>query len=67
MKKHLENLSSTEQPEQEKYIGTDGVQLTPSPNGEKCQANGSNPEIEIQCDECSYYLVCFPNDDLLVL
>ena len=35
------------------------VVLTPSPNGELCAANGSDKEIEIQCDECSHYLECF--------
>lgn len=37
----------------------DKIELTPSPNGELCAANGSDKEIEIQCDECSHYLECF--------
>lgn len=37
------------------------IKLTPSPDGEQCMANGSNAEIEIQCEECEYYLKCFPD------
>lgn len=35
--------------------------LTPSYHGELCRHNGDNPDYEIACDECDYYLVCFPD------
>ncbi len=35
--------------------------LTPSYHGELCRHNGENPDYEIACDECDYYLVCFPD------
>ena len=35
--------------------------LTPSYHGELCCYNGENPEYEIACDECDYYLFCFPD------
>ena len=35
--------------------------LTPSYHGELCRHNGENPDYEIACDECDYYLTCFPD------
>lgn len=35
--------------------------LTPSYHGELCCHNGDNPDYEIACDECDYYLGCFPD------
>lgn len=35
--------------------------LTPSYHGEQCRHNGNNPDYEIACDECDYYLMCFPD------
>ena len=35
--------------------------LTPSYHGELCRHNGDNPDYEIACDECPYYLACFPD------
>ena len=35
--------------------------LTPSYHGELCRHNGDNPDYEIACDECDYYLTCFPD------
>ena len=35
--------------------------LTPSYHGELCRHNGDNPDYEIACDECDYYLLCFPD------
>ena len=37
-----------------------GVLLTPSCHGEACLGNGENPDYECCCDECDYYLYCFP-------
>lgn len=34
---------------------------TPSCHGELCRHNGENPDYEIACDECDYYLYCFPD------
>ncbi|MBR1383847.1 MAG: hypothetical protein IJ555_08575 [Ruminococcus sp.] len=39
----------------------DEVELTPSPNGSDCIGNGEHIEVECQCDECDFYLECFPN------
>ncbi len=35
--------------------------LTPNYHGELCRHNGENPDCEITCDECDYYLTCFPD------
>lgn len=35
--------------------------LTPSFHGELCRHSGENPDYEIACDECDYYLMCFPD------
>ena len=35
-------------------------ELTPSPNGCDCIGNGSNPDVECQCDECPHFQECFP-------
>lgn len=35
--------------------------LTPSYHGESCRHNGDNPDYEIACDECDFYLICFPD------
>lgn len=35
--------------------------LTPSYHGELCRHNGENPNFECVCDECDYYLACFPD------
>ena len=43
------------------FIDTTGTVLTPSFHGEKCAGNGEYPGIECCCDECNFYLVCFPD------
>ena len=35
--------------------------LTSSYHGELCRHNGDNPNYEIACDECDFYLICFPD------
>ena len=35
--------------------------LTPSYHGESCRHNGDNPDYEISCDACDFYLLCFPD------
>lgn len=37
-----------------------GTKLTPSYHGKECLGNGSWPGYECCCDECDYYLNCFP-------
>lgn len=33
----------------------------PSHHGEHCPSSGDRPGIECRCDECPYYLKCFPD------
>ena len=40
-----------------------GTPLTPSRQGRKCLGNGEHSEYECCCDECNYYLYCFPQYD----
>lgn len=35
--------------------------LTPSFHGRECLGNGEWPGYECCCDECDYYLACFPD------
>ncbi|MBQ7345017.1 MAG: hypothetical protein IJW45_03015 [Oscillospiraceae bacterium] len=43
-----------------------GIILTPSFHGIDCLGNGEHPDLECCCDECDYYLACFPDQrDLL--
>ena len=35
--------------------------LTPSYHGCQCRHNGENPDYMIACDECDYYMQCFPD------
>lgn len=39
----------------------DAVTLCPSHHGEACLHNGEHSEEECCCDECGYYLACFPD------
>ena len=45
-------------------IDITGTPLTPSRQGEKCLGNGEHPKYECCCDECDFYLKCFPQYDL---
>lgn len=38
-----------------------GAILTPG-NPNLCQGNGENPDFEICCDECNWFLSCFSYD-----
>lgn len=38
-----------------------GTELTPSEHGEHCLGSGDFPGYECCCDECDYYLACFPD------
>ena len=46
---------------QEMYDPWTGILLTPSFHGEECTGNGYNPGYECCCDECDFYLLCFPD------
>lgn len=53
---------------EEKYmrkqiIDVTGTPLTPSRQGNKCLGNGEHSEYECCCEECDYYLRCFPQFD----
>ena len=37
-----------------------GTPLTPSKQGKKCLGNGKHESYECCCDECDYYLYCYP-------
>lgn len=37
------------------------AKLTPSPHGKECLGNGTWLGYECQCDECDFYLTCFPD------
>ena len=51
MKNSIDNL----------LIDPTGTVLTPSFYGEQCAGNGEHPGIECCCDECAFYLACFPD------
>ena len=42
-----------------KIIDVTGAELKPG-EPENCQGNGEHPGFEICCDECDYFLKCFP-------
>lgn len=46
-------------------IDLSGIILTPSEDGKECLGNGESFDkygnrIECCCDECDYFLICFP-------
>lgn len=45
-----------------KSLDVTGAKLVPG-NPDKCQGNGEHPFFECCCDECDYYLDCFPEYD----
>lgn len=49
---------------EEIIIDITGTPLTPSFHGEKCLGNGEHSDYECCCDECDYYLLCFPEYDV---
>ena len=42
-----------------------GILLTPSHHGALCLGNGEHPGFECCCEECDFYLTCFPDWDKL--
>lgn len=47
---------------EEKVIDVTGVELTPG-KPDVCLGNGEH-EFECCCDECDYFLLCFPEYDV---
>ena len=45
--------------DEQKIIDVTGAELRPG-DPKNCQGNGSHPGYECCCDECDYYLDCFP-------
>lgn len=43
-----------------------GILLTSGFHGEGCLGNGERPGYECCCDECDYYLECFPDWSILM-
>ena len=41
-------------------IDVSGTPLTPSLQGKHCLGNGEHPQYECCCEECDYFLKCFP-------
>ena len=35
--------------------------LTPGYHGKDCLGNGAHPGVECCCDECDFFLTCFPD------
>lgn len=48
--------------QKDKIIDVTGAELKPG-DPEHCQGNGEHPGFEICCDECDYFLQCFPEWD----
>ena len=49
------------------FLDPTGTVLTPSYHGELCLGNGDHPGVECCCDECDFYLICFPDWNTLSL
>lgn len=45
-------------------IDPSGIHLTPSWQGKKCAGNGTNGQLECACDECDFFLKCYPQFDV---
>ena len=48
----------------EEAIDVTGAILTPG-KPEKCQGNGEHKGFDCCCDECDWFLLCFPEYDSL--
>ena len=40
-----------------------GIPITPNYHGKDCLGSGDHPGYECCCDECDYYIDCFPDWD----
>ena len=43
-----------------------GIFLSPGFHGENCPDNGNTEGQEYCCDECDYYLICFPDWEKMI-
>lgn len=43
----------------DKEIDVSGIELTPG-HPDECNGNGKHEGLECCCDECDYFLRCFP-------
>ena len=43
----------------DKIFDVTGAELAPG-DREHCQGNGEHPDFEICCDNCDYFLKCYP-------
>ena len=55
-------MSKFEEKIPEKITDITGAILTPG-KPEKCQGNGEHKDFECCCDECDWFLLCFPEYD----
>lgn len=46
-----------------KIIDVTGTPLRPSWQGWRCPGNGEHPKYQCCCDECDFFLGCFPQYD----
>lgn len=51
-------------PEQLEKYNSSNFTPQPSLGGTECKGNGKHEGIEIQCDECDFFLECFPNTNV---
>ncbi len=49
---------------QNKILDPSGAELRPG-DPSSCQGNGMDPRFECCCDECDYFLRCFPVELLI--
>ena len=47
---------------EKKIIDETGAELKPG-KPDECEGNGKHPLFELCCDECDYFLKCFPEWD----
>ena len=52
-------VSEAEEPIPETALDSSGAVLTPG-KPKTCEGNGSHSGYEICCDECNWFLACFP-------
>lgn len=42
------------------FFAEEEVELTPSEQGRECLGNGLHENISCHCEECDFFLDCFP-------
>ena len=56
---YLRALPKKDEPWPDDLIDPTGAELTPG-DPERCKGNGKEDPMTCCCDECDYYLACFP-------